>query len=330
MNILVIGGTRFVGRHLVEAARAKGHTISLFNRGHQADVFPELSLIQGDRNKKEDLAKLQGQSWDAVIDTCAYVPRQVRELLERIAFSTKHYTLISSISVYANQSLAFQDETAELASLADVSTEEINGETYGGLKVLCEQVAEQLMPNRNLIPRLGLVVGPFDPTDRFTYWPYRVARGSEVLAPDRPEKPVQFIDARDLAKWTIASIEANRLGSYNLVTSPDQISFGSLLECCKEVSQSDARVCWLDEAFLAQEGLVPWMDLPLWIPGVEENFLRISNQKALEAGLCFHSLKDTVKDTLLWLESRGAEYQWKAGISFEKEQQVLKNWHQRR
>ncbi len=330
MNILVIGGTRFVGRHLVEAALAKGHTLTLFNRGSHTEVFPGISLIQGDRNKPEDLAKLQGQSWDAVIDTCAYIPRQVRELLERIASSTKHYTLISTISVYANQTLALQDERAELARLADESIEEVTGESYGGLKVLCEQVAEEFMPGRNLIPRLGLVVGPFDPTDRFSYWPNRVAQGGEVLAPDRPEKPVQFIDVRDLSEWTVSSMEADRTGIYNLVTNPDQFHFGDLLETCKEVSQSNARFTWVNEAFLEAQEVAPWMGLPIWIPGEEENFLRISNQKAISAGLRIHSLKDTVKDTLVWLKSRASDHEWKAGISAEKEQEVLKNWHQRK
>jgi 2'-hydroxyisoflavone reductase len=327
MNILVIGGTRFVGRHLVAAALQRNHQLTLFNRGNQADIFPDVRLIRGDRNNTDDLLKLQGKSWDAVIDTCAYLPRQVESLLEVLSPGTNHYTLISTISVYKEQTLAFQDESAELASLPDEQVETVTAETYGGLKVRCEAVAERLMSGRLLIVRPGLVVGPFDPTDRFSYWPYRVARGGEVLAPSSPEKPIQYIDARDLADWTIASLEQGVTGVYNLVTSPDQFSFADLLTTCKAVSHSDASFTWVSEAFLAEHQVAAWSDLPLWIAGDAENFLRVSNQKALAAGLQIRSLEDTVKDTLIWLQSR-TEATLQVGISSEREQAVLESWHQ--
>jgi 2'-hydroxyisoflavone reductase len=327
MNILVIGGTRFVGRHLVAAALQRNHQLTLFNRGNQPDIFPDITIIQGDRNNPDDLSKLQGKSWDAVIDTCAYFPGQVESLLEILNSSTHHYTLISTISVYKEQALAFQDESAELASLPDTQVETVTAETYGGLKVGCEAVAEDFMSGRLLIVRPGLVVGPFDPTDRFSYWPYRVVKGGEVLAPSGPEKPIQYIDARDLADWTMTSLEQGLTGIYNLVTGPDQFSFGDLLTTCQAVSHSGARVTWVTEAFLAEHQVAAWSDLPLWIAGEAENFLRISNQKALAAGLQIRSLEDTVRDTLVWLQSRGAEPALQVGISPEREQAVLDRWH---
>ncbi|MCA9837402.1 MAG: SDR family oxidoreductase [Trueperaceae bacterium] len=330
MNILIIGGTRFVGRHLVETALAKGHTLTLFNRGSHKEVFPELEHIQGDRNKPEDLAKLGGMSWDAVIDTCAYFPRQVRSLLEVLGETCGHYTLISSISVYRHQDIPLQDEEGELAKLEDETVEEVTGETYGGLKVLCEQAATELMADRVLVPRPGLIVGPFDTTDRFSYWPHRIAQGGEVMAPHRPEKALQFIDVRDLASWTVAAAERKLAGAFNMVIAPDKHGFGDLLETCKQVSGSDASFTWVDETFLLEHEVAPWMGLPIWVPADLEAFLRTSNQKALAEGLTTRSLKDTVKDTLVWLKSRDPEHQWQAGISREKEQEVLTRWHQRK
>ena len=324
MNILMIGGTRFVGRHLVEEAIRKGHTVTLFNRGTNENVFPELELIKGDRNK--DVELLSGRSWDAVIDTCGYFPGQVDSVLSVLKDRTEHYTFISSISVYADQTIAFQDESSALASLEDESVEEVTGETYGGLKVLCEQVAENLMPDKLLTVRPGLIVGPHDSTDRFTYWPSRIARGGEVLAPDKPENDVQFIDVRDLASWTIKMIETKQTGAYNLVTTPETQSFGDLLTACKDASQSDAQFQWVKSEFLLEQDVQPWMGLPLWVTEDLLNFMKVSNQKALDAGLMIRPLIDTVKDTLEWARSLPDNHEPKAGISLEKESDVLKRW----
>src|SRR4026207_89224 len=209
MKLLIIGGTRFVGRHLVAAALGRGHEVTLFNRGTQPSTLPEVETIIGDRNK--DLNKLQGRRWDAVVDTCGYLPRNIQATAEVLSGVVERYVLISSQSAYADVSAAGVDETAALKTLTDEQLERAYqidtagepsyNELYGGLKALWEQAAEHGMPQRGLIARPGLIVGPFDYTDRFTYWPLRVARGGEVLAPGRPERPVQLIDARDLAEW---------------------------------------------------------------------------------------------------------------------------------
>ncbi len=324
MNILMIGGTRFVGRHLVEEALRKGHNVTLFNRGTNKDLFPQLELIKGDRDKDTEL--LANRSWDAVIDTCAYFPRQVASVLDVIKDNIEHYSFISSISVYADQTAAFQDEAAALATLEDETGEEVNGETYGGLKVLCERAAEVQLKDKLLTIRPGLIVGPNDSTDRFTYWPTRIAKGGDVIAPDKPENDVQFIDVRDLATWTITMIEAKQTGAYNLVTTPETQNFGDLLNACKKVSQSDANFHWLPEAFLLEQEVNPWMGLPLWVPNEMIGFMKVRNQKAKDAGLSLRPLEETVKDTLEWAKTLPADHEPKAGITLEKEKEVLEMW----
>src|SRR5260221_13589599 len=233
MRLLILGGTAFVGRHLVEAALARGHTVTLFNRGRRnPDLFPELERLRGER--PDDLAALRGREWDAAIDTSGYTPRAVAASAGLLAEAVAHYTFISTISVYADEMPAGTDENGPLSQMPEdkAGTEEVTGETYGPLKVLAEQAAEAAMPGRVLTPRPGLIVGPYDPTDRFTYWPARVARGGEVLAPDGPDVPVQFIDARDLAAWTLDSVEAGRTGVFNLTGPAQPLTFGDLLETC--------------------------------------------------------------------------------------------------
>src|SRR5512136_1410936 len=216
MNLLIIGGTRFVGRHLVEYALARGHTLTLFNRGQSnPDLFPRVEQLHGDR--AADLSLLQDRSWDAVIDTCGYVPRIVRLSAQTLAGRTDRYVFISTVSVYAQDNPRGMDENAPLAALKDETIEEITSETYGGLKALCEKAVEAVYPNRALIIRPGLIVGPYDPTDRFTYWPWRTAQGGEVLAPGNPDQPQQIIDARDMARWIVQMVEAKRTGVFNAV-----------------------------------------------------------------------------------------------------------------
>lgn len=321
MKILIIGGTQFVGRHIVMTALQQNHHITLLNRGSK-NIFPELELLKADRNELADLDQLKGRSWDAVIDTCAYFPRQVKSVLERL--DTKHYTLISSISAYKHQDIAMQDESSDLAELEDETVEEVTGETYGGLKVLCEQAAQQ-HPN-NLIVRPGLIVGPFDHTDRFSYWPDRVAKGGELLAPDKATNPVQFIDVRDLAEWTLHAVSQSLTGAYNLVNDPDSVTFGKLLSSCKEVSQSDATFTWLSEAFMLENDVGPWMELPLWVPGESVNFMRVNNAKARASGLSIRPITDTIAATLAYLEERPEGYEPKAGLAANKEKAILKLW----
>jgi len=324
MNILIIGGTRFLGRHLVDSALARGHQVTLFNRGKSDPVaFPALETILGDREK--NLEKLSARRWDAVIDTCGYVPRIVRMSAQALKDCAETYVFISSISAYAGFSKIGIDESDPVGKLADETVEEITGETYGPLKALCEQTVEQEFPGRALIIRPGLIVGPYDPTDRFTYWPARVARGGLVLAPEKPEAPVQIIDGRDLADFTINLIEQKATSIFN-ATGPDyELTLSSLLETCKRVSNSDAAFEWASVGFLAENKVRPWSDMPVWVPDTPEDagFARVNISKAIAAGLTFRPLVETVRDTLDWAATRPADHQWRAGLTAERELELL-------
>ncbi|MCI0580200.1 MAG: SDR family oxidoreductase [Chloroflexi bacterium] len=324
MKLLILGGTLFVGRSLVEAALARGHEVTLFNRGqHNPELFPQVEKLRG--NRDGDLEALKGRQWDAAVDTCGYVPRIVRASAELLAGAVNHYTFISTISVYADFSRPGINEDDPVGKLEDESVEEVNGETYGPLKALCEQAAEAAMPGRVLTVRPGLIVGPHDPTDRFTYWPWRVAQGGQVLAPGRPDHQAQIIDVRDLAEWNLRLIEAGQTGLYN-ATGPDYpLTLGQVLDTSRQVSQSDATFTWVDETFLLAAGVQPWIELPLWLPGEEYAGLHhVEVGKAVAAGLTFRPLPDTVRDTLAWAQTRPADHQWRAGLPPEREQELLK------
>lgn len=324
MRILVIGGTRFVGRHLVEAALAQGHDVTLFNRGMtNPDLFPDIETIHGDREK--DIHRLDSHHWDGVIDVAGYVPRIVRLSAQALKDTVSRYGFISTISVYENFEKIGLNESDPVAQLQDETKEEVTGESYGPLKARCEQVVQDLYGERALIIRPGLVVGPYDPTDRFTYWPVRVARGGMVLAPDRPEAPIQIIDARDLAEFTIRLITSDASGIYN-VTGPAQgLTIGRLLEVCKEVAGSDASFQWASREFLRQHNVEPWSDLPAWVPddGESAGFARLDVSKAIGAGLTFRPLEETVRDTLTWAITRPTDHAWRAGLTADREQDLL-------
>jgi 2'-hydroxyisoflavone reductase len=331
MNILVIGGTQFFGRHLVNVALERGHTVTLFNRGNR-NPFPNLETIKGDRdpNMGNGLEALKHRDFDAVIDPSGYVPRIVKASAELLKDHTKHYTFISSISVYAG----FEQPTAEdaqLAKLEDETAEAVTGETYGGLKVLCEQAVESVFPGQTLNIRPGLIVGEFDPTDRFTYWVERVARGGKILVPGTPNLETQFIDVADLATWTIRMIEQNTIGIFN--ATGNTTTFGQVLETIKNTLEADASFEYVSEEFLLEHEVKPWMgenSLPLWIPSSDAdsaNFARVPIQKALEKHLGFRPLESTVRDTLEFVKSRGADYVWKSGLTSEKEQELLEAWY---
>ena len=324
MRILIIGGTRFLGRHLVEAALARSHEVTLFNRGKSnPDLFPQLETILGDR--EHDVNKLGGRLWDAVIDVAGYLPRIVRLSAEMLKGSVGRYVFISSISVYDNFKKVGIDESDPVGKLQDETIEEINGETYGPLKALCEQIVKDIYQERALIIRPGLIVGPHDPTDRFTYWPVRVARGGDVLAPQKPEAAIQVVDVRDLADFILNLIEENASGTYN-ATGPDyELTIGKLLEVSKQVSGSDSNFQWASVEFLNQNKVEPWSDMPTWIPDDEEGigFSRVDVSKAIDAGLRFRPLEETVRDTLEWANTRPADHEWRAGLTAEREAQVL-------
>lgn len=332
MKLLILGGTIFLGRHIVEAALQRGHTVTLFNRGQRnAELFPQLQKLRGDRRAENGLEALKGHTWDAVIDTCGYIPREVRASARLLADAVQHYAFISTESVYANFQQAGIDETYATGTLADETVEEVTGETYGPLKALCEREAEAALPGRALIIRPGLIVGPNDPTDRFTYWPVRVARGGEVLAPQHAGYAVQFIDVRDLAAWTVGMVEAQQTGVFN--ADGPTTALGEVLQIRQAQSQSAAQFIWVTEEFLAQNNVAPWSQMPLWIPESDADaagFARISIAKAHAASLTHRPLTETVRDTLAWAATRPADHQWRAGLSPEREAELLKLWHERR
>jgi len=327
MNILIIGGTRFLGRHLVESALARGHQVTLFNRGKSnPNLFPNVETIQGDR--EHDMAKLSGRTWDAVIDTCGYFPRIVRLSASSLERSVGRYVFISSISAFADSILTKigVDESDPVGTMEDETIEEITGETYGPLKALCEKTVLDLYGDRGLVVRPGLIVGPNDPTDRFTYWPMRVARGGDVIAPEDPKVPVQIVDVRDLSEFTIKLIEDKASGIYS-ATGPDyELAIGAMLETCKQVSGSDANFKWASVEFLDQNKVAAWSDMPVWVPDNEENrgFSRMNVSKAIKAGLKFRPLADTVRDTIAWANTRSADHEWRAGLKADREEALLK------
>ena len=337
MKLLILGGARFLGYHLVAAARARGHDLTLFHRGHQVmAVEPGVEIIHGDRNR--DAAKLRGRRWDAVIDTCGYLPGSVRTSAEALAAAVEQYVFISSVSVYADLSVSGVDETAPLDELTSEELQQANaidtsgpvsastfGPLYGGLKVLCERAAEEVLPGRVLSVRPGLIVGAHDYTDRFTYWPARVARGGEVLAPGRPQRHVQFIDARDLAEWIVAMVERRQTGVFNATAPPATVTMGTLLETCRSVSGSNAFFTWVSESFLLNEGVTPWTEMPLWLPEEHRHGLMwVDSRKAVAAGLRARPLEETIRDVLRWYEADGHEL--RAGLAADREQQLLRKW----
>lgn len=328
MKLLVLGGTVFLGRHLVESALARGHEVTLFNRGlRNPDIFPQVEKLRG--NRDGNMEALQGRTWDAVLDTSGYVPRIVGASADLLADAARLYMFISTISVYADFSRPDFDENAALGTLEDETVEEITGGAYGPLKVLCEKAVQKAFPGRTLIIRPGLIVGPHDPTDRFTYWPRRIAQGGEVLAPGDGNDPVQIIDVRDLADFTIKMVEANQTGIYN-ATGPDYtLSMKNMAGQCVETTGSGAELTWVSTKFLNEKGVQPWSDMPSWIPAEGAlAYLQTANvHKAVAAGLTFRPLSETILDTLSWLVTRPEGPELTAGLKRDREQELLQEWH---
>lgn len=321
MKILVLGGARFLGRHLVNSARVRRHELTLFNRGQtNPALFQKIKKIRGDREK--DLDQLSGQ-WDAVIDTCGYVPRVVKMSAEALKDKVGRYVFISSISVYADLSKNGIRESHTVGTLEDETVEEITDETYGPLKALCEQTVQDVFGISSSIIRPGLIVGPHDPTDRFTYWVSRIARGGEVLAPDRPDAPTQIIDVRDLADFIIQLIEQDVSGVFH--ATGETVSLETVFQTCKMVSGSDANFKWASVDFLHQHKVAPWSDMPVWLPdtGQYAGFAHVDVSKAVNAGLTCTPLAETIKDILAWSSELPADYEMKAGLSDARERELL-------
>ena len=322
MKLLVLGGTKFLGRATVEGALARGHEVTLFNRGEtNPELFAEAEKLRGDRDG--DLAALEGRSWDAVVDPSGFVPHVVRASAELLADAVGHYVFVSSISVYAEQS-GLNTEDSAVGEIGDWPVDELvlgeGGGNYGPLKALCEEVVAEVFPGRSSTVRAGLLVGAHDPTGRFTYWPHRVARGGEVLAPGPPERKVQFVDVRDVAGWMLDLAERRVAGTFN-ATHPGR-PWGELLETAREVAGSDASFTWVADAFLAEHDVGEWMELPMWLRDPEWVGMHMADvSRAIEAGLSFRPLEETVRETLELAEPTG-----EAGLSPEREAELLSAW----
>lgn len=330
MKLLFIGGTRFVGLHLVDAALAAGHEVTLFHRGvTEAARRPGVTHLLGDR--RQGLDALRTGQWDAVIDTCGFLPSEVRASAELLRGRVGRYVFISSISAYAS----FAQVNHEASALAELPQGEdtVNpAEAYGPLKAQCERAAVQCLgEDRVLLIRPGLIVGPGDPTGRFTWWPARIARATEaepVLVPGSPDRTVQFIDARDLAAFVLQSVLAQRAGPCNVVAPPCRWTFGELMATCALVAGSAPRWVWAEAAWLEAHGVGPWMDMPLWLPDDGEHacFMRVDTSRAQAAGLQVRPLADTVRDTLSWWRGLPPDKQAFAatGLKPEREQALLR------
>lgn len=322
MRILILGGTVFVGRAVTDAALAAGHEVAHFNRGKSSARDLRVETILGDRTQEPFPSALTRKPWDAVIDTSGYLPQAV-EKSARALKDTGRYLFVSSVSAYGGPD--FSEEGA-LKTAPEPLPDAMTPETYGGLKTACEAVVRSAFGARATIVRPGLIVGPHDPTDRFTYWPMRVARGGIVAAPGRPSRTLQFIDARDLAEWMVKLAAGNTGGVFNATGPARPIAMGKVLETCREVCGSDARFEWIDEAVLEREKVGPWKDMPLFIPETEphvKEFMDIPIDRALATGLRHRPLAATVSDTLAWARTRAADHAWKAGLTPEREAALL-------
>lgn len=338
MNILILGGTGFTGPFQVKYALERGHKVTVFNRGksHPGELPDGVEQLIGDRNGQLDA--LKNRKWDVVIDNPTSLPVWVRDAAQVLKGNVDRYVFISTISVYADNSKP-NDESGALEKYEGADAMKETRESliasqfklYGPLKALSEVEAEKWFPGKTLIIRPGLIVGPGDQTDRFTYWPVRVERGGEVLAPGDPKDPVQFIDARDVAEWTIRLVEKGATGIYNATGPAKELGIGEMLETIKSSTNSNVKFTWVDARFLEAQKVAPWSDMPVWIPPQGEGgaLSRTSIKKALAEGLTFRPLPETTRDTLTWFKTLPAERQaeLKAGIKPDREQEVLAAWH---
>jgi 2'-hydroxyisoflavone reductase len=330
MRILILGGTVFLGRHLVEAALARGHHVTLFNRGTRTGLWPGTVEIRGDRDG--GLGGLEDGRWDVAIDPSGFVPRLVGASARLLADRVEHYTFVSSVSVYDDFGASGIDERARVATMDDEKSEDVSTH-YGALKALCERAAEEAMPGRVLHVRAGLIVGPFDATGRFRYWVTRVTAGGEVLAPGRPDREVQFIHARDLADWVVAMAEARKAGVYNVTGPASALTMGELLEACRATTERDTRFTWVDDAFLADHEVAAFTEMPLWVPADAQGLLRIDVRRAFADGLRIRPLADTIADVaragIPAAATPGGELPKQAGLTADRERALLDAWHAR-
>jgi 2'-hydroxyisoflavone reductase len=341
LRILILGGTGFTGPHQVRFALARGHHLTLFNRGRRRREWPApVEELVGDRDTG-DLKALAGREWDACIDNPTTLPFWVRDAGQVLKGRVGHYVFISTLSVYASEKEPGQDETAPFAQYKGKDAMKETQETlradvealYGPLKALSEREAGTWFPGITTVIRPGLIVGPGDESDRFTYWPVRLDRGGDVLAPGDGGDPVQFVDARDLAEWTIRMAESRTLGTFNAMGPAFELTMGDLLCGVRAATSAGAKLHWVPADFLEQQKVTPWGDMPVWVPGGGESagFSRRRNAKAIGAGLTFRPLARTALDTLAWFKALPSERQaqLRAGIRPDREKQVLEAWKAR-
>jgi len=331
MHLLILGGTSFVGRHIVETALAAGHRVTLFNRGTtDADLFAgRTTLVRGDRDVPGNVAQIADVGADAVVDVSGYTPDTVRASALAIRDSCARYAFVSSIDVFAYPNDAPDEDspTKPLPDGAQTATQDL--ELYGAHKARCERdLVELLGPDRVFVARYGFAVGPHDATDRFTYWPARVARGGEVLAPCDHRMRVQLIDARDAAAFVVSALERELAGTYDVVGDPRALTIGDVLYAALDATGSDARFTWVSEPFLLAQDVGAWVELPLWCPDVPEarDFRNVSNAKARRTGLVLRPLAETVRDVLADLRARPASRTLRAGLTSENEARLLATW----
>ncbi|OGI11291.1 MAG: hypothetical protein A2Y40_01290 [Candidatus Margulisbacteria bacterium GWF2_35_9] len=323
MKILILGGTLFLGRHIIESAVRNGHEVTMFNRGKRnPELFPDVEKIQGDRDS--DLAALKGRKWDAVIDTCGYIPRIVERSAEALSGNADTYLFISTISVYKDFSKPGITEKSELGRLEDKADETLTNETYGALKAHCEERVKKYFPDNSLIIRPGLIVGPNDYSDRFTYWPVRIKKGGKIIIPQNTDYPIQFIDVRDLADFAVRMLENKRTGTFNATGPKQRFTFQELLDV--SISFADKKVEFiklpdniLEEALTGNNADLPLMEAKGEWEGIEQ----IDITKAIAEGLVFSEVKKTVKDTLEWFETLPKEYVIKTGLQTETESKII-------
>jgi len=320
MRILLLGGTVFLGRAITDTLLAAGHDVTHFNRGKSSAPDPRVATIHGDRTVEADLARAKGD-WDAVVDVACYLPRVAQKAAAAFA-SVQRYLFISTISVYKGPRF---DEDAERLAPPRPWPETLDMAQYGGLKTACEDVIRDAFGDRAMFVRPGLIVGPNDPTDRFTYWPVRAARGGTIVAPGRPTRPVQFIDVRDVADFTAGLLARDERGTFNV--TGESMTMEALLEACIAATGANAMLRWLPDDVLEREGVQPWKELPLWIPETDpeaNGFLDVPIARAKAQGLRFRPLATTIRDTLAWARTRPADHAWKAGLDAGKEVVLLR------
>ena len=346
LKILILGGTGFIGPHMVHEALRRGHQVSLFNRGRtNRTLFPDLELLIGDRNNRLDA--LKGREWDAVVDNSGYVPRHVADSAELLSSAVSHYIYISSVSAYAAMSgnltaadyhdvdMPNTEYNSPLVTMPDETVEEVTSETYGPLKVLCERAATEAMGEERItILRPTWIAGPGDNSDRFTYWPVRVSRGGEMLVPGSSGDRLQIVDVRDLANFVVDSLEKRITGIYNMVNPPGSYSMGQLMDDCQAVTAADVDMTWVDMPFIEAHGLYTGGELPIWAPvsGDTRSDAIVNGDRSFAKGMKSRPERETIRDILTWWPTLPEDRRnnMRAGMSAEREAEMLAAWHEQK